>query len=91
MDVMESIELEDIKNQVKQVLGELLEVARLKPGQILVVGCSSSEIDSFKIGSHSNGDIGMAVFSALNEELKPLGIFLAAQCCEHLNRALILE
>ena len=91
MDVMESIELEDIKNQVKQVLGELLEVARLKPGQILVVGCSSSEIDSFKIGSHSNGDIGMAVFSALNEELKPLGIFLAAQCCEHLNRALIVE
>ena len=57
MDVMESIELEDIKNQVKQVLGELLEVARLKPGQILVVGCSSSEIDSFKIGSHSNVDI----------------------------------
>lgn len=91
MDVMESIELHDIKTQAKQALRELLEAARLKPGQILVVGCSSSEIDSFKIGSHSNGDIGMAVFSALKEELDPLGVYLAAQCCEHLNRALILE
>lgn len=91
MDVMESIELNDIKTQVKQVLKELLETACLKPGQILVVGCSSSEIDSYKIGSHSNGDIGTAVFSALYEELNPLGIYLAAQCCEHLNRALILE
>lgn len=91
MDMMETIELEDIKIQVKQVLKELLEAARLRPGQILVVGCSSSEIDSFKIGSHSNGDIGMAVYTALDEECRPLGIYLAAQCCEHLNRALILE
>lgn len=91
MDMMETIELEDIRSQVKQALKELLEAARLKPGQILVVGCSSSEIDSYKIGSHSNGDIGMAVYTALYEELRPLGIYLAAQCCEHLNRALILE
>lgn len=91
MDMMETIELGDIRAQVKQVLGELLEAAHMKAGQILVVGCSSSEIDSFKIGSHSNGDIGMAVYTALNEECRPLGIYLAAQCCEHLNRALILE
>ena len=74
MDMMETIELEDLKAQARQVLEELMEAARLKPGQILVVGCSSSEIDSFKIGSHSSAEIGMA-----------------AQCCEHLNRALILE
>lgn len=91
MDIMETIELEDIKLQVKQVLKELLHAAHMKAGQILVVGCSSSEIDSFKIGSHSNGDIGMAVYTALYEECRPLGICLAAQCCEHLNRALILE
>ena len=82
MDMMETIELEDLKAQARQVLEELMEAARLKPGQILVVGCSSSEIDSFKIGSHSNGDIGMAVYTALNEECRPLGIYLAAQCCE---------
>jgi len=91
MDMMETIELKDIESQVKQVFRELLEAARLKPGQLLVVGCSSSEIDSFKIGSHSNGDIGMVVYTALTEESRPLGIYLAAQCCEHLNRALILE
>ena len=56
-----------------------------------MVGCSSSEIDSFKIGSHSSAEIGMAVYTALYQELKPKGIYLAAQCCEHLNRALILE
>ena len=68
-----------------------MEKADLKQGQILVVGCSSSEIGSFKIGSHSSGEIGQAVYEALYEELKPAGIYLAAQCCEHLNRALILE
>ena len=91
MDMMETIELEGIKKQAKAVLKELLNVARLEKGQILVVGCSSSEIDSFKIGSHSSGEIGQAVYTALYEELKPMGIYLAAQCCEHLNRALILE
>ena len=91
MDMMETIELEDLGDQARQVLEELMEVARLKPGQILVVGCSSSEIDSFKIGSHSSAEIGMAVYTALYQELKPKGIYLAAQCCEHLNRALILE
>ena len=91
MNTMETIQLEDIRKQVKEVLKELLAVAKLKSGQILVVGCSSSEIDSFKIGSHSSEEIGQAVYGALHEELKPLGIYLAAQCCEHLNRALILE
>ena len=91
MDMMETIELEDLKAQARQVLEELMEAARLKPGRILVVGCSSSEIDSFKIGSHSSAEIGMAVYTALYQELKPKGIYLAAQCCEHLNRALILE
>lgn len=65
MDMMETIELEDLKAQARQVLEELMEAARLKPGQILVVGCSSSEIDSFKIGSHSSAEIGMAVYKPL--------------------------
>ncbi|MCI6139937.1 MAG: TIGR01440 family protein [Clostridiaceae bacterium] len=90
-DCIEASALEHIKIQTKQVLKELLETAHMKPGQILVVGCSSSEIASFKIGSHSSGDIGRAVFTALHEELAPMGIYLAAQCCEHLNRAVILE
>lgn len=53
MDMMDTIELKTIKEQAKKVVEELLEAAKLREGQILVVGCSSSEIDSFRIGSHS--------------------------------------
>ena len=85
------VDLDLIYEQTKAIAEELINTAAMKPGQILVVGCSSSEIDSFKIGSHSSAEIGMAVYTALYQELKPKGIYLAAQCCEHLNRALILE
>ena len=88
---MEELQLDAIRKQTKDVLRELMEKADLKQGQILVVGCSSSEIGSFKIGSHSSGEIGQAVYEALYEELKPAGIYLAAQCCEHLNRSIVIE
>lgn len=84
-------ELEIIKQQTTSIVSELLETAHLSSGDLLIVGCSSSEIASFTIGSHSSEDIGRAVFEAIESILEPQGIFLAAQCCEHLNRALILE
>ena len=79
--------LEFIKTQTRQAAEQFLEKAGLKRGQILVVGCSSSEVGSFQIGSHSSQEIGQAVFQTLQEVLAPNGIYLAAQCCEHLNRA----
>lgn len=63
----------------------------MKRGQILVVGCSSSEIESHRIGSYSSREIGQAVFEEIYQETQKRGIYLAAQCCEHLNRALIVE
>ena len=90
-DRMDNTFLEIIKNQTKKAAEELLAVSHMEQGQILVVGCSSSEIGSFQIGSHSSSEIGRAVYSALQETAKKYGIYLAAQCCEHLNRALILE
>ena len=83
--------LEQVRKEAHAAAQQICEAAKLRQGQILVVGCSSSEIDSFKIGSHSSAEIGMAVYTALYQELKPKGIYLAAQCCEHLNRALIVE
>lgn len=83
--------LDTIRTQTREVLQQLLEAAALKEGNLLVVGCSSSEIGSYKIGSHSSEEIGKAVFETLQEELSGSGIYLATQCCEHLNRALILE
>ena len=85
------ITLEEIQAQTLAVIRELLSAAKLERGQILVVGCSSSEVGSFKIGSHSSAEIGETICGTIYRELKDRGIFLAAQCCEHLNRAIIME
>ena len=82
---------EEITAQARQAVSELLEVARLEPGDLFVVGCSSSEVGGGKIGSNSSPEIAQAVFQGLYPPLKEQGIYLAAQCCEHLNRAIILE
>ncbi len=82
---------EEIAEQAGTAVRELLKVARLKPGDIFVVGCSSSEVGGHKIGSFSNTEVADAIFGAVYPVLKEQGIYLAAQCCEHLNRALILE
>jgi len=82
---------EDIKNQAAAVAAEICETARLKKGQILVIGCSSSEICGSKIGSDSNPEVARATFEGIYEETCKRGIYLAAQCCEHLNRAIIIE
>lgn len=83
--------LDDIKNEARNVLLQLLAEANLEEGDLLVVGCSSSEVAAKRIGSFSSQEIGEAIFTTLNEELSKRGIFLGAQCCEHLNRAIILE
>lgn len=70
---------------------ELLDAAKLESGEVFVVGCSSSEVCGSKIGTDSNLDAAKAVFAGIYPVLKDKGIFLAAQCCEHLNRAVILE
>ena len=81
----------DIREQAAEACRELCEKAGLRKGQILVVGCSSSEICGSKIGSSSSPETAEAVFSGIYEILQEKGIYLAAQCCEHLNRALIIE
>ena len=83
--------LDNIINQTKILLNELLEAACLQKNDVLVVGCSSSEVAEHKIGTYSNAQIGEAICSAILEILDDRGIFLAAQCCEHLNRAMIVE
>ncbi len=83
--------MEAIKNQATIAVKELIEKAGLKPGQLLVIGCSSSEIIGSNIGQGSSLDAAKAVFDGIYPILKESGVFLAAQCCEHLNRALIVE
>ena len=82
---------EEITGQARTVLTELLEQARLKPGSLLVVGCSSSEMVGQRIGKGSSMEAAQAAFQGIYPVLRERGIDLAVQCCEHLNRALILE
>lgn len=83
--------LDRVSREVAQSLKEYLSQAKLKRGDILVVGCSSSEVLGEKIGTHSSLQTAQAIYSALSPILKENGLYLAAQCCEHLNRALIVE
>jgi len=80
-----------VYEQVKRAAEELVEVAKLKAGDLFVVGCSSSEITGAKIGTDSKPETADEVFRGVYEVLKGKGIYLAAQCCEHLNRALVVE
>ena len=86
-----NFDVTNIIEDTKKVVLELLEVANLEEGDILVVGCSSSEVASHQIGSFSSKDIGAAIFNTIYEITNEKGLYLATQCCEHLNRALIVE
>ena len=82
---------EDLNKQANAAASEIIEAAGLKPGQILVVGCSTSEILGSAIGTNSSPDAAKAVFDGIYSAAKERGVFIAAQCCEHLNRAIITE
>ena len=83
--------LKEIQEQARCAAEQLIQAARLEPGMLLVVGCSSSEIGGSRIGTTSSLELAQAVFDGIYPALQTRGIHLAAQCCEHLNRALIVE
>ena len=80
-----------IYNQTKEALSELCESAKLAKGSVVVIGCSTSEVLGSKIGTNSNPDVAGEIFKALYDVSKENEIFLAIQCCEHLNRAIVTE
>lgn len=88
---MTDLEKEMLASTVKDAVTELCELGRLTRGQILVVGCSTSEVCGSKIGTDSVPEIETLLVEALLSVLSPRGVFLAAQCCEHLNRAIVIE
>ncbi len=84
-------ELKIIKNQVAEAMGELVERANLKKGATVVIGCSTSEVGGGIIGKSGSLEIAEAIYEGAMSVLSDKGIYLAAQCCEHLNRAIVLE
>lgn len=85
------MELKEITLQARDAATELIERSGIKKGQIMVIGCSTSEIQGYDLGSHSGPEVGKAVLDGILPVTKEHGIYLAAQCCEHINRAIIIE
>lgn len=81
-----------IHEQAKAALSELFAAAdTLRPGNILVIGCSTSEVMGKMIGTGSSEEAAKAIMDAVLPEVKARGLYLAVQCCEHLNRSLVVE
>ncbi len=84
-------DFEKIGSEVDEKIRSLLDAHPRKLGSIFVVGCSSSEIVGGKIGKDSSEKAGKIVFETARKICAEKGLFLACQCCEHLNRALVVE
>lgn len=83
--------MDSIKQQAYNAANELIKIAKLKKGQILVIGCSTSEVVGNKIGTNSSPETANEIFEGIYEAANKYGVYVAAQCCEHLNRAIIIE
>ena len=83
--------MSEIKDQAFLATKEIIELAGLKKGHILVVGCSTSEVLGSKIGTDSSPDTAKDIFEGIYKAANEKGVYVAAQCCEHLNRAIIVE
>ncbi len=83
--------MENIFNEAYACACEIIETAKLVKGDILVVGCSTSEVLGSKIGTDSSPETAKELFEGIRKATDEAGVFIAAQCCEHLNRAIIIE
>lgn len=85
------MDLQQVTNDVRTALAELQKAAVMKEGQIVVVGCSTSEVSGQKIGTASSLEVAQAIMDGLLPVIRENGLYLAVQCCEHLNRALVVS
>ncbi len=83
--------MDNIFNQAKAAAEELLEKSGIGKGAVVVIGCSTSEVIGERIGTSGTVDVAQQIFDGLNSVFAEKGIYIAAQCCEHLNRAIIIE
>lgn len=80
-----------VGEETAAALRELCEAAQFAPGEVIVIGGSSSEIVGGTIGKNSSMEIGTEVIRAAVATAREYRVALAIQCCEHLNRALVVE
>lgn len=80
-----------IKQQTSLITNRLIEISKLMPNDIFILGCSTSAVLGYKIGKQSSEQVAECIFETVYPALKNISIYLAVQCCEHLNRALVVE
>lgn len=83
--------MDKLYEQARAAAAELIEKSGIKKGSVVVIGCSTSEVVGEKIGTGGSVVPAESIYNGLNSVFSPAGIYIAAQCCEHLNRALIIE
>ena len=91
VSIMSEVDFAKIAEDAQRVIEEYFSKTNLKPGQILVIGCSTSEVRGNRIGKDGNSHIAEAIYQAFAPKAAEKGVYLAFQCCEHLNRALVVE
>jgi uncharacterized protein (TIGR01440 family) len=87
----DAVFLMEVRQQVATAVRELLDAASLQRGQVLVVGCSTSEVAGARIGTAGSDAVAQAILEPLWEVTQANQLYLACQCCEHLNRALVVS
>lgn len=85
------MDLKQIEQQIKTIVSEVRELAELTAGKILVIGCSTSEVLGKHIGKAGSQEVAAALYGGIRDVQQEHGFALAFQCCEHLNRALVVE
>ena len=85
------MDLNEVSHEAKAALAELVEAARLQKGDVVVIGCSTSEVHGARIGTSTSMDVAMALYAGWSEVATSSGIALAFQCCEHINRAVVVN
>ncbi|USK62147.1 TIGR01440 family protein [Peribacillus asahii] len=85
-----SIELNKWREQLRTILTEFQDAAHLNDKHLFVIGCSTSEVIGKRIGTEGTLAVAEMVYSELQAFQLQTGVGLAFQCCEHLNRALVL-
>jgi len=85
------LDLDSVRKEVRLAIDGLLQASNLKPGQIVVLGCSTSEILGKRIGTSGSIEVATALLDEITAAVREHGVHLAVQCCEHLNRALVVE
>ncbi|OYD08200.1 TIGR01440 family protein [Paludifilum halophilum] len=88
---MADVKVRQVRQQVERVIRELLEEIPLTERHLLVVGVSTSEVAGRRIGTSGSDEVAAAVFEGISSQQRKSGCHIAFQCCEHLNRALVVD